>query len=197
MCERLAVTTRDMLSTHSRLYDVQEQEGYSSYDSSNRLSPPKNNSSSNEAMSHAQPQLPQNNSPDIDSLTSIATPEHSNPPITSSVALSYPSFPIRNSNTVIPIQQQQSQPRTQLLLPQNIMPTSYNQEQGMNNNDIDFNSCEFLYDSALFGQIIFDSTDNNNKNSTNNDINYWTPQYTPLTSMPPTSSTTPSMYQPY
>jgi hypothetical protein len=25
-------------------------------------------------------------------------------------------------------------------------------------NDIDFNSCEFLYDSALFGQIIFDTT---------------------------------------
>lgn len=55
-----------------------------------------------------------------------------------------------NNNTYQQQQQQQEQP----------------QQQGMNNDNIDnvdFNSCEFLYDSALFGQIIFDTT----KHSTN------------------------------
>jgi hypothetical protein len=187
MSERLAATTRDMLAAHSKLYDVQDQEEYSSYDASNRLLPPNNNTN----LSEKKPQ-PQNNSPDLDSLASIASPE----PNTSSASLSYPSFVPNSSNTIIPMQQQQQQSQPQPA--QNIMPNSYNQEHvGMNNNDIDFNSCEFLYDSALFGQIIFDSTNNNDKTGSSNDINYWTPQYSILTSMAPTNNTTATMYQPY
>jgi hypothetical protein len=188
MSERLAVTTRDMLAAHSRLYDVQEQEEYSSYNASNRLPALNNHASSSETKP------PQNNSPDIDSLASIATPEPSTIPTTTSSAasLSYTSFVPNNNSTVIPMQQQQTQPQSQQ---QNILPNTYNQEQiGMGNNDIDFNSCEFLYDSALFGQIIFDSTSNNNKLGSNNDINYWTPQYSMLT---PSSNTATTMYQPY
>ncbi|KAG2230456.1 hypothetical protein INT48_008791 [Thamnidium elegans] len=125
MSERLASTTRDMLSAHSRLYDIQEQQEFP-YESKRFIQ----------------------NSPDIDSLTSISTVETSLP-ITSTAP--YPF------NNVMPVQANMS-------IQQPILPP-YQVQQQQQAQDIDFNSCEFLYDSALFGQIIFDSTKSNNSDT--------------------------------
>lgn len=108
MSERLAITTRDLLSAHSRLYD---------------------------ANMYERVQLPQK-SPDIDSITTVST---SDPLV---VAPTFTPFALNNNSLV------SSMPQV--------------------NNDIDFNSCEFLYDSALFGQIIFD----NNNSKYLNDLMY-------------------------
>lgn len=121
MCDRLAQTTRELVTTHSKLYDVREE-------------PPRLN-------------MQQYKSPDIESITSSSTVNTT--PITSTTTYQpQPSF-----------------------IPPTSMPT-YTQQPLTNNlsNDIDFNSCEFLYDSALFGQIIFDT--NNNKYLPDNSLNF-------------------------
>ncbi|KAG1077018.1 hypothetical protein G6F42_025128 [Rhizopus arrhizus] len=197
MSERLSLTTRDMLSAHSRLYDVQEQEY--NYEAS-RLSHPMQHhqqAPQQQQMMQIQQQHPlqpsasiqqqQLNSPDVDSLASISTVETSNIP-TTSASLSYPSY-VSNTN-IMPIRlQPQSQPQS--------LPQSQPQQQqplggyqllpgSMNNSDIDFNSCEFLYDSALFGQIIFDTSKGGS------DVNL-APQY----SMPMSMANPPTAYAPY
>ncbi|CEP15564.1 hypothetical protein [Parasitella parasitica] len=196
MSERLSLTTRDMLSAHSRLYDGQEQEF--NYETS-RLAPPllhqeplhqEPGQRQQQQIMHLQqhrpplqppaqlaqqhPQLQHKlNNTHVGPLVSVSTVEPSNIP-PASPSLSYPTF--ASSNNIMPIQQQQ-QVQTQ---PPQI--GGYQVQQGsMNNSDIDFNSCEFLYDSALFGQIIFDTS----KTEMN-----MVPQY-------PTPSSNSSMYPPY
>jgi hypothetical protein len=158
MSERLASTTRDMLAAHSNSYEE------------------KRISNATQSIS----------SPDIDSLASITTTETSLPPpppplLTSATSSSYVPFNNSNNNNnnmmATTMQEQQQQivppmpPQQQNILP----PTTsapyqdQQQQQGMSNNDIDFNSCEFLYDSALFGQIIFDTTGKG-------ELNYLPPQ---------------------
>lgn len=178
MCERLAITTRDMLSAHSRLYDVQQDYSYDT----KRI----------EDM--------QTTRPDIDAITAISGNVGSLlPPSTSSTSsstLSYASN-LNNSNnnnsnnnnstaSMLPPlnigQMQQQQQMQTSLIPQtgsnnnnttttnnNYHPQAHAQQahqqhhpqppppqpQQFVNSDIDFNSCEFLYDSALFGQIMF------------------------------------------
>ncbi|KAI8333772.1 fungal-specific transcription factor domain-containing protein [Blakeslea trispora] len=144
MSERLALTTRDMLSAHSRLYDVQEHQ-----DAANHMSIRPSKSSVSQ-------------SPD----TYHATSPHA-----------YPSSYIpRNS----------SHPTL------HTSPSSQPVLQGIN-NQTDFNSCEFLYDSALFGQIIFDSSHiqrpthayyQPNSSTENSMMNVY-PSYTPQKPMMP------------
>ncbi|KAI8063387.1 fungal-specific transcription factor domain-containing protein [Gilbertella persicaria] len=93
MSERLALTTRDMLSTHSRLYEIE--------------------------ANHRMP-IPLKITQSPESMASISTTDT-------------PSIPANHVNY--------------MAMPYTTQPT-----------DIDFNSCEFLNDSALFGQMIFDSS---------------------------------------
>ncbi|GAN11473.1 conserved hypothetical protein [Mucor ambiguus] len=205
MSERLSLTTRDMLSAHSRLYEVQEQEY--SYEASRmnrhpmqqRQQPPRQQQmmqmpqyhplqSSASIQQQPQPQQQQQqqsqhqlSSPDVDSLASISTVEANIPPTSSSMP--YSSYV--SNNNLMPIQPQpQSQEQSQQQQPMG----GYQQlQQGsINNNDIDFNSCEFLYDSALFGQIIFDTSKGGS------DVNL-APQY----SMPMSMSNQSNTYAPY
>ena len=128
MSERLALTTRDMLSAHSRLYDVQEHQ-----EAANRMSVRHSKSSS------------VSQSPDT-----YHPPQHSSSQLYPSPSSSSSYIPSRNSNLnpTIPQTNTASSPlSTSVAL----------QQQGIS-NQTDFNSCEFLYDSALFGQIIFDSS---------------------------------------
>lgn len=152
MSERLASTTRDMLAAHSRLYDVQEQHNYA-YEKKRF----------NAIQS----------SPDVDSLASMSTVETPHPSSSTSVAYPY----IDNAMAMQPMSMQQP-----LLQPYQQIQQQHQRQQQHNNQqeqqqqqlqqqhqggNIDFNSCEYLYDSALFGQIIFDSAKINNS-----DMNY-------------------------
>ena len=205
MSERLALTTRDMLSAHSRLYDVQEQEY--NYEAT-RMNRPMQ-SQQQQQQQHQVMQLPQQqqplpqpqpqpqpqsqpqtqhqlSSPDIDSLAPISTVETSNIPQTSS-SMPYSSF-VPNNN-LMPIQPQQHplplpppSSSAQQQQQQQQQVGGYQVQGSMNNNDIYFNSCEFLYDSALFGQIIFDTSKSGEMNMT--------PQYSMPMSNPP-------IYTPY
>ncbi|CAO3661758.1 unnamed protein product [Rhizopus stolonifer] len=72
------------------------------------------------------------------------------------------------------------------------------QQPGINGNEIDFNSCEFLNDSALFGQMVLDTS--KPPQTMGNMFGY----YPPLTNIiPPSTTTTASypivapLYQPY
>lgn len=148
MSERLAITTRDLLSAHSRLYETTQplpKNNTYMYDQQNRMN-------NNILPPNQQP----NKSPDMNSANLIP-------------ASSYPAFVVNNNNhtnnnLISPVQQDQLQQQQQL--PLNTQTIS---------NDIDFNSCEFLYDSALFGQIIFDNANssiNNNKYLNSGNLNY-------------------------
>lgn len=81
-------------------------------------------------------------SPDAGSLGSMSTVETPHPSTT--VALAYPYM----ENTI----------------PMNMPMLPPYPRQDVN---VDFNSCEYLYDSALFGQMVFDSSKVNNS-----DMNY-------------------------
>ncbi|KAL7318297.1 hypothetical protein PS15m_004533 [Mucor circinelloides] len=214
MSERLSLTTRDMLSAHSRLYDVQEQEY--NYEASRLSHPmqhhqqapqqqqmmqiqqqhplqPSASIQQQQPPHHQQQQQQQLNSPDVGSLASISTVETSNIP-TTSASLSYPSY-VSNTN-LMPIRlqpQPQPQPQPQSQHQPQEQPQQQQSSGGyqlipgsMNNSDIDFNSCEFLYDSALFGQIIFDTSKGGS------DVNL-APQY----SMPMSMANPPTAYAPY
>ncbi|KAG0164650.1 hypothetical protein DFQ28_009634, partial [Apophysomyces sp. BC1034] len=129
MCERLAITTRDLLATHSRMYEMHYRQGLYKQE---EIQYPK--------VSEVQ----RSQNTDMPSLTSLLSPPN--------------GFPY----TLAPPPQQQQQQGVQMqpqppqqpfsLLGENTLVT------GANHGEIDFNSCEFLYDSALFGQIMFDAT---------------------------------------
>lgn len=162
MSERLANTTRDMLATHSRLYEVQERAFERKRSSNTTLQ----------------------SSSDIDSLASMSSTTENNSLPSSTPYASYSSNNNGNNNIVpgtatmstrAPLQQSpqsisQQQPIQQQPLSSTNNTNAYQQQQQsqltqiMNNENIDFNSCEFLYDSALFGQIIFDTTNQKDPN---------------------------------
>ncbi len=139
MCERLAITTQDLLATHSRLYDVQAQQQYPYI--SNRIN-------------HA------------DTMTS--TPMNESNTLNN---LSYSTLPHNSNSNTMMTTMGQMQPPQPVLIPQTNQfqqPLNHHQQSNPQQQDrqlqqqfidstIDFNSCEFLYDSALFSQMIFDN----------------------------------------
>lgn len=141
-----------MVLKHSKLYDARDDPRKYHYEqkrfSDSVLPPPQNLTQ-------------QYKSPDIESITSASTA--GTVPITNSNI--YPSF---NTTMISPVSQQQSAVISPYSQQQQALATT----QPYLSNDIDFNSCEFLYDSALFGQIIFDTSfneTNNNKYFTQQD----------------------------
>ena len=169
MGERLALTTQDMLAAHSRLYDVQEQE-------ENQTKKYEHN-------------LKQINSPAAKassvSSTDTGLLSQSMPIPATSSELTYPPTFIDNNvqpyynqqQPPLPLQQQQQQQQQQQL--------------GVGNNEIDFSSSEFLYDSALFGQMILDTS--KPPNMTANMFSY----YPPASTSASTTTTTSTSNTPY
>lgn len=145
MSERLAETTRDMLAAHSRLYDVQEQQAYQEAKKTSSGSCSANNRSMSQSNLTASPQV----SESVASVASVSTTD-------TNVPISHPYF---QANIVAQSQAQHHPQSTGTVFSD---PFSANAPHAGMNSDIDFNSCEFLYDSALFGQIIFDNSKSSN-----------------------------------
>ncbi|KAF7730381.1 hypothetical protein EC973_002187 [Apophysomyces ossiformis] len=130
MCERLAVTTRDLLGTYNRMYEMHHSQ-----------EPYKQEGAQYSKVSD----VPRSQNNDMPSLTSLLSPSG--------------SFPYN----ITPQQQQQQQQQPIQMQPQSQQqPFSLLNDNTLvtaaNHGEINFNSCEFLYDSALFGQIMFDAT---------------------------------------
>ena len=128
MCERLALTTRDLLLTHSRLYDTQYRQDYytePTVPSVSAVSPSSQASTQNAPVAETLTSI--NNA----ILAAITEPEAAEPPF------ALVKDPVAQQHSALPLLQE-SFPFT------------------TSSGEIDFNSSEFLYDSALFGQIMFD-----------------------------------------
>lgn len=121
MSERLASTTRDMLSAHSRLYDVQEQQQRHEYGFDKKRFQAQNGNEGSIASS-------------VTPTTGVEASRQPQP--------QQGRFGYMDNN--MPVQ-----------MP--ILP--YGQDRP---EEVDFNSCAYLYDSTLFGQMVFDSTKVNN-----------------------------------
>lgn len=162
VCERLAVTTKDLLSAHIRLYDGAQQEqqlkgSTYTYNQNKRIDdvlPP-----SQEPDNIQQQQYKITNT-----MLPISSTENRSEFIRPSTYSSFTSSDSNNSanDNLMAAMHAQQQHLQSTLTPQQVI-----------RNDIDFNSCEFLYDSAMFGQIIFDNTSNNtNKPNNTSNLNY-------------------------
>lgn len=159
MCERLANTANDLLLAHSRLYQPQEEPRQFPFDS--KPNPPPHYSEPTPTTSAPTP------SPNDYSYAKPAVsyfvpttgaPETTMAPLPPPPLGSQITPPISTSPGAIPqpppVQQQQQPPPQQSYA--NIL--SDDMPIGGPAGDIDFDSLDFLNDSALFGQIMFDAT---------------------------------------
>lgn len=128
MCERLALTTKDLLLTHTKLYskhhiiqprDAEDHDDYPATTTSAE-------SSTNEVTGLQEDSTIQSNPATIEDIQ-----QHLQSELEADFGFSLP-------------QQQSALPLLQETL-------------NHSNGDIDFNSFDFLYDSALFGQIMLDN----------------------------------------
>ncbi|KAI9280032.1 fungal-specific transcription factor domain-containing protein [Sporodiniella umbellata] len=162
--ERLAITTNDLLSVHSKLYDGQDQEA-------------KIRTKSKQECFYNVKSAPSNGA--------------SMPPVSNDIMIPSSGPPIMN-NSPAPVM-----PFSTFSAESHLHPYGYNQLLSANGNEIDFNSCEFLNDSALFGQMVLDTT----KPPVTNMLNYCPPL--PHMIPPPTTTANASypivepMYPPY
>ncbi|KAI8973237.1 fungal-specific transcription factor domain-containing protein [Mycotypha africana] len=185
ICERLSTTARNMLAAHSRLYDVE----YRKYGENNPISNTRNYIHTNNSNQAPFPLSQQQQQPfqgqPVQQLSSPLNTNVSSINASSITSSSYSSFiptstahvqqtpPVSMSN---PHQQQNSYSSDSLF-----------HQLGYLTN-IDFNSSEFLYDSNLFGQIIFDTAPNTKFDNLN---------YPPPPSVPTSSAQGASMMKPY
>lgn len=143
MCERLAITTRDLLATHSRLYDVQSQQEYPynrRMDYGGSMSNPESNNT------HI--------SPYSNNINNYHQPH-----------INYHQQQKTNNYHQQHIQSYYHQQHPQHLQPspqQSQQPQQSQPKQLFDSTLVDFNSCEFLYDSGVFSQIVFDDSAFNN-----------------------------------
>ncbi|KAF7724416.1 hypothetical protein EC973_001080 [Apophysomyces ossiformis] len=158
MCERLANTTRDLLAAHSRLYEFDDQRlpyepKDSGVSSTNYVKPvplrQPSSSSPNYTLTH--PSVP--SASQAGSMTSLLASETT---VSSSGELSY----ARTADTFFPSAETSPTPLIDSIQQQPtynpIISDAFSATNG--NSEINFNSLEFLYDSALFGQMIFDGS---------------------------------------
>ncbi|OAD80486.1 Zn(2)-C6 fungal-specific transcription factor [Phycomyces blakesleeanus NRRL 1555(-)] len=171
MCERLATTTRDLLAAHNRLYDTQYRQNYL-FDQSI----PDMTTYSKSSETRHTPQRPSSTTPAPETPpTTVTTPNSTNNPTRNSInsLVQSPSagYPYNNFGSSIMTHNPQnySLPITQpinphvnnstLQQPFSLLSDHSQNEGGIGvGGDIDFNSSEFLYDSALFGQIMLDAS---------------------------------------
>ncbi|KAI9024934.1 fungal-specific transcription factor domain-containing protein [Phycomyces nitens] len=167
MCERLATTTRDLLAAHNRLYDNQYRHNYL-FDQNI----PDMTTYSKSSETRHTPQRPSSTTPAPETPPVTMTPNHTSNLTRNSVGSLAQSptigYPYNSLGSSIMSQNSQNYP---IHIPQPINPNVNNstlqhpfslladnlQNEG-GGGDIDFNSSEFLYDSALFGQIMLDTS---------------------------------------
>lgn len=168
MCERLANATRELLSVHKRLYQEQGNETDTSryntgevkvaYPSKASIKSRSSSAQSSPSISMSPLNMHRTETPPLSTLLGTVTTDE--PGI-----ISYPQsqqhryktndyfMPSPPSTTVNNTQpnmyDQQRQPQSTALA-----STYSNWNRG---NEIDFNSLEFLYDTGLFGQVVFDA----------------------------------------
>ncbi|KAI7849086.1 fungal-specific transcription factor domain-containing protein [Circinella umbellata] len=196
MCERLALTTRDLLLTHSRLYDSQYRQDYYSTLSNNTtatvntaLSP--SSQISVQALSPASTSVEVSETTTIDNSVSSSKKQAQKEPEQKrqqqqqeeqqqqntflQLQPSLTQLQEEEKNNIQPLSLSQDIPRqsSTSILSQTTLANeknSFAQQQSAlpllaesfpfttSEGEIDFNSSEFLYDSALFGQIMLDAT---------------------------------------
>ncbi|KAI9022842.1 fungal-specific transcription factor domain-containing protein [Phycomyces nitens] len=154
MCERLANMTKDLLAAHSRLY--KESRPMFPYNIKEEVVPMNYRPAQNQAMTQSHtPGINISLTPSDISLSSLLT---SNSPVTSTTQAyynkdnAYFGTPDSSSGMSIPVSQQQ---QTQSYP---VLSEPYQNPNPNWGGEVDFNSLEFLYDSALFGQIMFDAS---------------------------------------
>ncbi|KAI8373197.1 fungal-specific transcription factor domain-containing protein [Radiomyces spectabilis] len=168
MCERLAVTTGELLATHNRLYAGQSRPDYA-YDNPatkneglpfHKFGSSNGKPSSHLSSLHHQPSQPPHSQTTGTggSSSSIASLLDSNVP-NGYLYSSFISGPSIAGNSMVSSSSQPSLTATQQAAPLSLLAESFPDPSG--NGQIDFNSSEFLCDSALFGQIMFDGTGSN------------------------------------
>ncbi|CDS02685.1 hypothetical protein LRAMOSA00090 [Lichtheimia ramosa] len=178
MCERLANTASDLLVAHSRLYQpTSERQGfpYDSQDNStttalySQPAPPQPSSSSMLGTPPTSNTTSSTSStPNDISYNTVATLSHAPPPT------SAPAPMEQNTITTTAPPPELSQQSFQ-----SILASDFSNSQQLN---IDFDSLDFLNDSALFGQIMFDARPNMVPNTLSNAFAYPTMQnFTPDT----------------
>ena len=192
MCERLANTASDLLVAHSRLYQpTSERQGfpYDSHDNTttalySQPAPPPAPPSSSSMMgtpttNNATPPTP--STPSDIPYNTMVTLSHAPPPTSAPAPMEQTTM----AATAPPELQQPSF--------QSILASDFSNSQQLN---IDFDSLDFLNDSALFGQIMFDARPNNMvPNTLSNAFAYPTMQnFTPDTN---TASPTMQGYAPH
>ncbi|KAL7322850.1 hypothetical protein PS15p_210826 [Mucor circinelloides] len=240
MCERLANATKELLTVHQRLYEqdinaasyspyppfdpTKQQEVKINYDSRS----PSSHSSSSVSMSP----VSMNNThqpPPLSSLLGATTnsPESSIiPPYQQQQRMHDPFKNTSSPNYLVPSTSPSSAGQQQQQQQQRYVNPSRQQTQDQSSalasnwnrgNEIDFNSLEFLYDTGLFGQVVFDV--NSDSDALPSSLNYSTQQsiYQPIlssqpyisqaplpqtsssqnnTPTPPSATSTPSAFQP-
>lgn len=151
MCERLAITASDLLVAHSRLYQPQNQQQAFPY-------PLRDEQSSQSYSSAFQSTTPSStataSSATTPSILAYPKPDYFMPynPSTSAMttAAQQPSTQIPPASTTLTQQQPSQNPPFPSILNDDL------RNYGAMPGDIDFDSLDFLNDSALFGQIMFD-----------------------------------------
>lgn len=175
MCERLANATRELLAAHQKLYEEQtvENNGIKYHQSEVKATLRKSSTKSHSSSVTSSPNIPlspinqmhRSEAPPVSTLLGVPTDEPSSIPPYSQLqqhTSTYktndyymPSPPSSNTTTsnqpALYDQSQQDQSTA-------LSSTYSNCNRG---NEIDFNSLEFLYDTGLFGQVVFDVNSGN------------------------------------
>ncbi|KAI7869077.1 fungal-specific transcription factor domain-containing protein [Spinellus fusiger] len=148
VCERLSSTVKDLLVTHNRLYDMQFRHNYQQGNhQQNQQIMHSENSYSKPSETRLTPQRTITTSPSDPIRPSLTSLLHSN------AGYPYSTF---NQN-IISQPSQNYMATTAQQQPSNLSPDTLLNEVG---GEINFNSSDFLYDSALFGQIMLDASKN-------------------------------------
>jgi hypothetical protein len=178
MCERLANATRELLAAHQKLYEDESYEstGVKYHLDEVKVSYPDKSSlkshSSSVTSSPLSPinQLNRSEGPQLSTLLGVPT-ESTNPVPTYSQPQQprntyrqndyyMPSPPSANTSSGPQTLYHQSQQN-----PSETTALSSIYSNSNRGNEIDFNSLEFLYDTGLFGQVVFDVNSGNAGNA--------------------------------
>ncbi|KAI8338700.1 fungal-specific transcription factor domain-containing protein [Chlamydoabsidia padenii] len=152
VCERLSITTRDLIVQHSRMYEYSQEEHYKRTGYELPLSPPRQHQLQSFPAYSSRTTSSTTSSPTSSLTTSSSTIPVSMTGLLHSsegTAARTPTTNYTYSLSSLPLAA--PTPSSSLLsTTMDIGKTSY--------DPIDFNSSAFLYDTGLFGQIMFDET---------------------------------------
>ncbi|KAI8993494.1 fungal-specific transcription factor domain-containing protein [Pilobolus umbonatus] len=178
MCDRLANATKDLLTAHQRLYESTRENGYyndistpysvNSFSHSPIIQSPIIQSPNN--IRSPSLQSPSMQSPSIQSTKGLISTGRNETSLSALLASDNGNYSYKNDpEYYIPSPTTSSVPETPVL-PSNalsdqssaLLSTYSNINRG---NEINFNSLEFLYDTGLFGHVVFDGSAPMNDNA--------------------------------